>query len=120
MDCQGEAFAFVIKAYKYVFSLDKKHNASKEKWLFMRLHSDSYLKARPPGELRRKAVRGCFGAIKTHRTKTMRFILSNQRIMQIRPPLPSLMIRLSVSESLTRASSGMCASLLWSPSLMSS
>ena len=34
MDCQGEAFAFVIKAYKYVFSLDKKHKFSKEKWLF--------------------------------------------------------------------------------------
>ena len=33
--------------------------------------------------------------------------------MQIRPPLPSLIMRSSVSESLTREASGIWASLVW-------
>ena len=40
-------------------------------------------------------------------------------IIQISPPLPSLIMRPSVSDSFVRASSGMCSSLVWSPSFMS-
>lgn len=46
--------------------------------------------------------------------------LSYQRRMHIKPPLPSLIIRCIVPAIFALASSGMCASLLLSPSLTNS
>ena len=47
------------------------------------------------------------------RVHAVRLLLFSHSKIQINPPLPSLMIRSRVSESLVRDASGICSSLVW-------